>query len=167
MENLKTINDDRSMLEYYNEIFSSVRQISQKLDELFVPLVEKYDLTGLKLMIILMLGTEENYSSSIGNLGSLVGVTGGNISNITKNIEELGYIKRQRSSVDDRVVEVKLTEKGHELCDAAEEYLKGISELKANDGDNEKKVKLVKILKSVSRDLGLLIYLGKGNMGRI
>lgn len=151
-------------LDDINALFSSMRQITRNLEDLFSIIAEKSNLTVLQLMIILSLGSEENGESSIGSLGDLVGVTGGNISNITKKIESLGYIKRERSKKDERVVNVRLTENGVDICKRVVVFLNNIGMKIENKLGIEEKENFMKDLNTLNKYLTLSVYIGKGKM---
>ena len=97
--------------EFNNEIFSMIREISHKIDLLPQETADELDLTPLQIKIIITLYSYDG-DVSIGSLGKSIGVTGGNISNICKKLEKKGFVDRIRSEDDERVVNVKLTEKG-------------------------------------------------------
>lgn len=151
-------------LDDINALFSSMRQITRNLEDLFSIIAEKSNLTVLQLMIILSLASEENGESSIGSLGDLVGVTGGNISNITKKIESLGYIKRERSKKDERVVNVRLTENGVDICKRVVVFLNNIGMKIENKLGIEEKENFMKDLNTLNKYLTLSVYIGKGKM---
>lgn len=151
-------------LDDINALFSSMRQITRNLGDLFSIIAEKSNFTVLQLMIILSLGSEENGESSIGSLGDLVGVTGGNISNITKKIESLGYIKRERSKKDERVVNVRLTENGVDICKRVVVFLNNIGMKIENKLGIEEKENFMKDLNTLNKYLTLSVYIGKGKM---
>lgn len=111
--------------EFNNEIFSMIREISHKIDLLLQETANKLDLTPLQIKIIITLYSY-NGDVSIGNLGKSIGVTGGNISNICKKLEKKGFVDRIRSEEDERVVNVKLTEKGIAAGKEVGEYFDNI-----------------------------------------
>ena len=102
--------------EFNNSIFSMIREISHKIDLLLQETAQEMGVTTLQLKMIMTLSASDE-SVSIGNLGKSIGVNGGNISNICKKLEKQGFVDRNRSDEDERVVNVKLTQKGF---DAAE-----------------------------------------------
>lgn len=108
--------------EFNNTIFSMIREISHKIDILLQETAQEMGITTLQLRMLITL-----YSSgkevSIGNLGKAIGVTGGNISNICKKLEKLGFVKRVRSEEDERVVNVMLTKNGEKAAVKVGDYL--------------------------------------------
>lgn len=108
--------------EFNNTIFSMIREISHKIDILLQDTAQEMGITTLQLRMLITL-----YSSgkevSIGNLGKAIGVTGGNISNICKKLEKLGFVKRVRSEEDERVVNVMLTKNGEKAAIKVGDYL--------------------------------------------
>ena len=108
--------------EFNNTIFSMIREISHKIDILLQETAQEMGITTLQLRMLITL-----YSSgkevSIGNLGKSIGVTGGNISNICKKLEKLGFVKRIRSEEDERVVNVMLTKNGEKAAIKVGDYL--------------------------------------------
>lgn len=108
--------------EFNNTIFSMIREVSHKIDILLQDTAQEMGITTLQLRMLITL-----YSSgkevSIGNLGKAIGVTGGNISNICKKLEKLGFVKRVRSEEDERVVNVMLTKNGEKAAVKVGDYL--------------------------------------------
>ncbi len=103
---LKLINTEMSQL---------VREISRKMDSILLPISYKNNLTIMKLKVLLEISKEND--SNIGEIGQALGVAGGNISNMCKTLEKEGYLKRTRSTDDERVVTVKLTKKGLDVLE--------------------------------------------------
>mgnify|MGYP000843908825 FL=1 len=99
-------------IEFKNEVWDLIRLIRMGMDVVFRPMVESFGLTMLQLRI--MIEIEENELSTVGSLASKVGLTSGNASTICKKLEKTGFIKRIRSSKDERFVKLVLTELGKE-----------------------------------------------------
>ena len=116
-----------NFFEFNNTIFSMIREISHKIDLLLQDTANSLDLTPLQLKIIIALYSSDR-DVSIGNLGKTIGVTGGNISNICKKLEKKGFVDRIRSEEDERVVNVRLTEKGIAASKDLGEYFYKIRE---------------------------------------
>ena len=111
--------------EFNNSIFSMIREISHKIDILLQDTATEMGITTLKLKMIITLYASGD-AQSIGNLGKAIGVTGGNISNICKKLEKQGFVDRMRSEEDERVVNVRLTDKGVEAADKVGHYFNQI-----------------------------------------
>lgn len=150
------------VLNITNKIFTEIRCISKQIDDLFGIYAEEKEMTVLQYMIVLVLGSKESYSMPVGKLGELVGITGGNISNITKQIEEMGYIKKSKSKEDERIVEIRLTNKGICVCDEANTYLGDINDKLGYNETNEEMVELINALVGLRKQLAISIYIGNG-----
>lgn len=111
--------------EFNNSIFSMIREISHKIDLLLQETAQELGITTLQLKMIITLSSSKE-AVSIGTLGKTIGVTGGNISNICKKLEKQGFVDRIRSDEDERVVNVKLTDKGHEAAKKIGDYFENI-----------------------------------------
>lgn len=107
--------------EFNNSIFSMIREISHKIDILLQDTAQELSITTLQLKMLITLYANKE-PVSIGNLGKAIGVTGGNISNICKKLEKLGFVTRVRSEEDERVVNVELTQKGRDAADKVGTY---------------------------------------------
>ena len=108
--------------EFNNTIFSMIREISHKIDILLQDTAQEMGITTLQLRMLITLYSNGK-EVSIGNLGKAIGVTGGNISNICKKLEKLGFVKRVRSEEDERVVNVMLTKNGEKAAVKVGDYL--------------------------------------------
>ena len=108
--------------EFNNTIFSMIREISHKIDILLQDTAQEMGITTLQLRMLITLYSSEK-EVSIGNIGKAIGVTGGNISNICKKLEKLGFLKRVRSEEDERVVNVMLTKNGEKAAVKVGDYL--------------------------------------------
>ena len=107
--------------EFNNSIFAMIREISHKIDLLLQETAQEMGVTTLQLKMIMTLSASDE-SVSIGNLGKSIGVNGGNISNICKKLEKQGFVDRNRSDEDERVVNVKLTQKGFDAAEKVSKY---------------------------------------------
>ncbi|NMB09089.1 MAG: winged helix-turn-helix transcriptional regulator [Tissierellia bacterium] len=92
------------------DISQLTREISRKLDTILLPVSDENNLTIMKLKVLAEI--HKNKKMTIVDLGNVLGVAGGNISNMCKTLEIEGYIERKRSVKDERVVHVSLTSKG-------------------------------------------------------
>lgn len=109
---LRLINTETSQL---------IREVSRKLDSILFPISDNNNLTIMKMKVLMEVSKQGKVN--IGEIGQSLGVAGGNISNMCKNLESEGYLVRQRSHDDERVVEVSLTDKGKEVLSQVREQI--------------------------------------------
>ena len=127
------------------ELSQLLRETYRKTDALLAPISDKYGLTIMKVKTLFELG--KNDDLTIGDIGVLVGMAGGNISNLCKALEKEGYVSRKRSEKDERIVTVRLTEKGKKIIDniveeISEKSNKSLSAIKSAFNRCHKKFKL-------------------------
>ncbi|MDN4613090.1 MarR family transcriptional regulator [Leifsonia sp. F6_8S_P_1B] len=82
------------------------------------PVLEPVGLTHPQYLVMLALWEREPLSVS--GLADLLSLEPGTVSPLIKRLEALGYVARERSSADERVLEVRLTDAGCELRSYAE-----------------------------------------------
>ncbi len=138
--------------EFNNSLFSLIREISHKIDLLLQETSQDLDITTLQLKMIITLSANKE-PVSIGSLGKSIGVTGGNISNICKKLEKQGFVNRNRSEEDERVVKVSLTEKGQEAARRVGDYL---DKLQENIPVEKVEINLQSIIEELNELNGLL-----------
>lgn len=109
---LRLINTETSQL---------IREVSRKLDSILFPISDNNNLTIMKMKVLMEVSKQGKVN--IGEIGQSLGVAGGNISNMCKNLESEGYLVRQRSHDDERVVEVSLTDKGKDVLSQVREQI--------------------------------------------
>ena len=97
------------------ELSQLLRETYRKTDALLAPISDKYGFNIMKVKNLFELG--KNDDLTIGDIGVLVGMAGGNISNLCKALEKEGYVSRKRSEKDERIVTVRLTEKGKKIIE--------------------------------------------------
>lgn len=82
------------------------------------PVLEPVGLTHPQYLVMLALW--ENEPLSVRRLADLLALESATVSPLLKRLEALGYVVRERSSSDERVVEIRLTEAGRDLRSYAE-----------------------------------------------
>ena len=82
------------------------------------PVLEPVGLTHPQYLVMLALW--ENEPLSVRRLADLLALDPATVSPLLKRLEALGYIARARSSNDERVVEIRMTDSGRELRAYAE-----------------------------------------------
>lgn len=80
---------------------------------LYTPLLKPLGLTYTQYIVFLVLWEKDGISVS--EIGEKLMLDNGTLSPLLKKMESAGYVERQRSREDDRVVVITLTEKGRAL----------------------------------------------------
>lgn len=91
---------------------------SRSVIGLYRPLLEPYGLTHPQYLVMLALW--ESAPRSVKNLGDALRAESATLSPLLKRLEVAGYLTRQRSRDDERLLTVDLTERGHALREEAE-----------------------------------------------
>jgi DNA-binding MarR family transcriptional regulator len=98
------------ILKLDNQICFPLYALSRKVIQLYKPLLDNYNLTYTQYIIMLVLWEEEKIS--IKELGEKLYLDSGTISPVVKKLVKQGLIEKFRFKEDERIVMVKLTEKG-------------------------------------------------------
>ncbi len=108
-----TKNDEYSALKLENQLCFPLYACSRNIINLYTPFFKPLGLTYTQYIVFLVLW--ENDSISVGELGKKLYLDNGTLTPLLKKMQEKGYLTRQRSRDDERIVLVSLTEKGWEL----------------------------------------------------
>jgi DNA-binding MarR family transcriptional regulator len=92
---------------------------SRTVLSVYRPVLEPMGLTHPQYLVMLALWGQSPLS--VKDLGALLHLDSPTLSPLLKRLEAAGYVTRQRSAADERVLEVGLTAKGRALRDEAEQ----------------------------------------------
>jgi DNA-binding MarR family transcriptional regulator len=106
------------------QLWDMVRLTSINLETAYKPLIEVHGLTTMQSRILI--AVNECAEPTVGNISKIIGASSPNASNMCKKLEQEGFIKRIRSSRDERVVLLELTHKGMETLLKINKDLKNI-----------------------------------------
>ena len=139
----------KDILKLSNQVCFPLYAATRQITKLYRPMLEKLGVTYPQYLVLLVLFEEE--SVTVKALGERLYLDSGTLTPMLKRMEEHGLVKRQRSTKDERVVEVTLTEKGRDIEKQAEEIPKRFSKevLLEQDEFDELKRLLTKILDQV------------------
>ena len=84
----------------------------------YKPLLAELGLTYPQYLVMLALW--QHGTQRVGGLGERLGLDSGTLTPLAKRLQTLGLVERQRSSVDERQVEISLTVAGKKLRAQAE-----------------------------------------------
>ena len=138
MENREVIND--VLVHLFNEIM--------ELEEEAIITEEYKDITNNDMHIIEAIGIEEPQKMSA--IAKRLSVTVGTLTTNMSSLEEKGYIKRERSLIDKRVVLVSLTEKGRKAFFHHRDFHKHMIQAVVKDLDEDETKVLIKCLRNIS-----------------
>lgn len=89
-----------------------VREISDYMSNLILPAAEVPGLTLTGIRLLIELETAPSGTHTVGSLGKHLRMAGSNASSLCKSLEKKGLITRRRSSLDERMVHILLTQEG-------------------------------------------------------
>ena len=89
------------------ELLSAFKAFNEKILE---PYVQKQGLTFLQSRVLM--GIRHGKYTTVGGMAKHASLFQGNASTLCKRLEQQGFLNRERSTADERVVNLVLTEKG-------------------------------------------------------
>lgn len=109
------------LMEFKNQIWNLLRGITEDMETFFQPVTQKYGLTMMQIHVLLVL--KSHGVQSIGSLGRMTGIAGGNMSAMCKKLQQLGFVQRIRDRQDERIVQVILSEQGENTITEIDDIL--------------------------------------------
>ena len=85
--------------------------------DVYRPLLDELGLTYPQYLVMIVLWDRE--TCSVKEIGRTLHLDSGTLSPLLKRLESAGFIKRQRRTQDERVVDISLTEEGRALRERA------------------------------------------------
>ncbi len=107
------------LLKLDNQLCFPLYVAARKITAQYTPLLKPLNLTYTQYIVMLVLWEENGIP--VGRLCDRLHLDNGTVSPLLKKMEKTGYIRRERSSKDERKVEVFLTETGKQLKDKAKD----------------------------------------------
>lgn len=109
--------DPYATLRLSNQLCFPLYAASKEVVRAYKPLLDKLDLTYTQY--IAMMAMWEHKELNVKELGDILYLDSGTLTPLLKKLESKGYLVRKRSSDDERVVMVTITDKGMQLQDKA------------------------------------------------
>lgn len=119
-------------------LYACAREVVKK----YRPYLDELNLTYTQYIAMMVFWEKEKCSAK--ELGERLFLDSGTLTPVLKSLEKKGFVKRERSSLDERLLDVSITEKGMELRERAADIPDKIASCINLDG--EEAVKLYKIL---------------------
>ena len=137
-------NTSRTLNELLVNLFNNVMDREAKA----VITEEFKDITNNDMHIIEAIGIEEPQKMSA--IAKRLSVTVGTLTTNMNSLDENGYIKRERSLIDKRVVLVSLTDKGRKAFFHHRDFHKHMIQAVVKDLDEDETKVLIKCLRNIS-----------------
>lgn len=96
--------------DFKSEMWPIMYQVKSGMQKFVEPIVQSEGLSMIQTYILF--GLAEGTITNISSLCKEFGINQGNVSTMCKQMEKAGLIKRNRSSEDERIVTLSLTEQG-------------------------------------------------------
>lgn len=109
--------DNNDLLKLENQLCFSVYATSRSITKIYRPLLDELGITYPQYLVMIVLW--ENGTVTLKDLGNKLYLDSGTLTPLLKRLESLNLIKRERSSEDERLLCVTLTEKGTSLKEKA------------------------------------------------
>ena len=133
------------LLKLENQLCFPLNACSKEVVRRYTPHLDKLDLTYTQYLVMMALW--EYGELSVGELGERLFLDSGTLTPMLKKMEDKGYVTRVRSSVDERRVNVQLTEKGMQLKEKAREVPLAMGQCVSIDSSDA--AELVRLLRKV------------------
>ena len=106
-------NDYREKMKLGNQLCFPLYAAARTVTGLYTPYLKPLGLTYTQYLVFMVLW--EKKEVSVGELGSTLYLDAGTLSPLLKKLEIEGLIARTHPEIDERVTNVKLTDRGEEL----------------------------------------------------
>ncbi|MBO6157764.1 MAG: MarR family transcriptional regulator [Firmicutes bacterium] len=106
--------DPRFKLE--NQLCFPLYAAARKVTGLYTPYFHDLGITYTQYVVFMVLWEQDGLT--IGELGSKLRLDSGTLTPLLKKMEEKGYVTRKRSTEDERIVRIYLTDNGRSVQDA-------------------------------------------------
>ena len=111
--------DYREAMKLSNQLCFPLYAASRNVIGHYTPHLKALGLTYTQYIVFLVLWEKDGIT--VGEICEKLMLDNGTVSPLLKKMESAGYVKRERSSSDDRVVVITLTEEGRRMQEAAKE----------------------------------------------
>lgn len=100
-----------------NQVCFPLYAVSRMVTQLYTPMLKELDITYPQYLVLLVLWKES--PRSVSEISHLLFLESNTLTPLLKRLEQKGLIKRQRSTEDERRVDINLTAKGQALHEKA------------------------------------------------
>lgn len=111
------MSDKYQALKLENQLCFPLYACSKEVVRMYKPYLDKIDLTYTQYITMMVMWEEK--SITVKKLGEALYLDSGTLTPVLKKLEKKGYVVRNRSKEDERILEVSLTGEGEKLKDKA------------------------------------------------
>ena len=111
--------DYREAMKLANQLCFPLYAAARHVTGLYTPVLKPLGLTYTQYIVFLVLWEKDGLP--VGELGGKLLLDNGTLSPLLKKMEQAGYVRRERSREDERVVVITLTEAGRALREKAKD----------------------------------------------
>lgn len=104
------MNNNEEIMSLHSQLCFPIYLCSKELIRRYTPMLEKLDLTYTQYIVMMFLW--EKKSGNVTDISKVLLLDSGTLTPLLKKLENKGYITRERSKVDERNLNVKITEEG-------------------------------------------------------
>ena len=113
------MSDKYDVLKLENQLCFPLYACSKEIVRKYKPFLDEIDLTYTQYITMMVMWAEKKIS--VRDMGKRLYLDSGTLTPVLKSLESKGYIRRYRSTEDERVLIVELTEEGSRLKNEAVE----------------------------------------------
>ena len=111
--------DYQEAMKLINQLCFPLYAAARHVTGLYTPVLKPLGLTYTQYIIFLVLWEKDGLT--VGEIGERLLLDNGTLSPLLKKLEQAGYVRRERSREDERVVVITLTEAGRALQEKAKD----------------------------------------------
>ena len=114
---MKKNNSEYDVLKLQNQVCFPLYACSKELVRQYGPFLKELNLTYTQYIVMMVLWERECVSSR--ELAGCIHLDYGTLTPVLKRLDQAGFLKRERSSEDERLLTLTLTDEGRELKEKA------------------------------------------------
>ena len=111
--------DYQEAMKLVNQLCFPLYAAARHVTGLYTPVLKPLGLTYTQYIVFLVLWEKDGLT--VGEIGERLLLDNGTLSPLLKKLEQAGYVRRERSREDERVVVITLTEAGRALREKAKD----------------------------------------------
>uniref|UniRef100_UPI00404B39FC MarR family winged helix-turn-helix transcriptional regulator n=1 Tax=Flavobacterium sp. TaxID=239 RepID=UPI00404B39FC len=101
-----------------NQLCFPLYAVSREIIQLYKPLLDELEITYPQYLVLMVLWEKDK--QTVNQIGEKLLLDSGTLTPLLKRLEQKGLVNRNRSLVDERTVEISLTDKGFNIKEKAE-----------------------------------------------